>query len=241
MMKAGGIPHSLRPQLWLRLSGALEKKSNPANLPYWNVVKESTGNEYFSSAKLIEKDLTRILPTNGCFSKMDSPGIARLRRILRAMAWLYPDIGYCQGMGTVVAHLLLFLEEEDAFWLMSRLVEDVLPPSYFTSDFSGIRVDSIVLAKLVQTHFPHVHALLKEHDIELGLIAFTWFLTLFASVVHVKILLRMWDLFFAEGDVIIFRMMLALIKFRGNFRLSNNFFSMIQSKVLYILHAVTCF
>ncbi len=139
MTTNAGIPHSLRPQLyiikliqtnyivfknfpskfrWCRLSGAFEKKCSPSSLPYYKAVRESTRNEYFSFAKHIEKDLLRILPGNGCFSKADSPGIPRLRRVLRAIAWLYPDVGYCQGFGTVVAHLLLFLEEEDCFCLM---------------------------------------------------------------------------------------------------------------------------
>jgi hypothetical protein len=217
MLRNGGIPHSLRPQLWLRLSGALEKKSDPdLLLPYWKVVKESTANEYFSFSKNIEKDLTRILPGNGCFTKIDSPGIPRLRRVLRSISWIYPDIGYCQGMGTVVAHLLLLLEEEDAFWLMSIVIEDILPPTYFISDFVGVRTDCLVIAHFVSLQFPRVNELLKEHDIELGLIVFTWFLTMFASFVHVKILLRIWDLVFSEGDVVLFKVMLALIKFKGN-------------------------
>jgi len=201
---------------WCRLSGAFEKKSDPHNLPYYKIVRESTANEYFSFAKHIEKDLTRILPGNGCFVKSDSPGIPRLRRVLRAIAWLYPDVGYCQGFGTIVAHLLLFLEEEDCFWLMCSVIEDILPASYFTSDFLGIRVDSLVLGNLVSVHFPDVDKLLKEHDIELGLITFTWFMTLLASVVHVKILLRIWDVLFAEGSVFMFKVMLALIKLKGN-------------------------
>lgn len=151
---------------WCRLSPALEKKSNPTNLPYWKVVKESTANEYFSYAKHIEKDLTRILPGNGCFAKLDSPGIPRLRRILRAISWLYPDVGYCQGFGTVVAHLLLLLEEEDCFWLMCTIIEDIVPASYFSNDFVGIRTDSMVLANLVAEYFPEVDILLREHDIE---------------------------------------------------------------------------
>jgi len=216
MMKSGGIPHSLRPQLWLRLSGALERKYDPTLLlPYWKVVKESTANEYFSFSRHIEKDLTRILPANGCFTKIDSPGIPRLRRVLRSISWLYPDIGYCQGMGTVVAHLLLLLEEEDCFWLMATLVEDILPATYFVSDFIGVRTDCLVIARLVSIHFPNVDELLRANDIELALIVFTWFLTVFASFVHVKILLRIWDLLFSEGDVILFKVMLALIKFKG--------------------------
>lgn len=36
-----------------------------------------------------------------------------------------------------VASLLLLLEEEDAFWLMATIVEDLLPASYFSSSMIG--------------------------------------------------------------------------------------------------------
>ena len=45
----------------------------------------------------IEKDLLRTLTNNVCFATIKSTGIPRLRRILRGLAWLYPDIGYCQA------------------------------------------------------------------------------------------------------------------------------------------------
>ena len=98
---------------------------------------------------------------------------------------------------------------------MSTVIEDILPASYFTSDFLGIRVDALVFGHFLAVHFPEVDALLKEHDIELGLIAFTWFMTLFASVVHVKILLRIWDYLFAEGSMVVFKVMLAMVKLKG--------------------------
>ena len=41
------------------------------------------------------------MPSNACFCNISSTGIPRLRRVLRAIAWLYPDIGYCQGTGMV--------------------------------------------------------------------------------------------------------------------------------------------
>ena len=41
------------------------------------------------------------MPSNACFCNINSTGIPRLRRVLRAIAWLYPDIGYCQGTGMV--------------------------------------------------------------------------------------------------------------------------------------------
>lgn len=47
------------------------------------------------------QDLLRTMPTNACFSHATSTGVPRLRRILRGLAWLYPDIGYCQGTSMV--------------------------------------------------------------------------------------------------------------------------------------------
>ncbi len=63
----------------------------------------------------------------------------RLRRLLRGLGWLYPDLGYCQGVGVVAAVLLLLLEEEDAFWLLCTTVEDLLPASYYTSSLIGTK------------------------------------------------------------------------------------------------------
>ena len=87
-----GIPHSLRPQMWLRMSGAYKKKQK-SDTNYKDIVKASS-NDGLMTSKLIEKDLLRIMPTNVCFSSPSGTGIPRLRRILRGLAWLFPDIGY---------------------------------------------------------------------------------------------------------------------------------------------------
>lgn len=207
-----GIPHSLRPQLWMRLSGAMQKKHS-SDLSYKDVVKASS-NDHIMTSKQIEKDLLRTMPSNACFSHMNSTGISRLRRILRGLAWLYPEIGYCQGTGVIGASLLLFLEEEDAFWLMCRIVEDLLPASYYSSTLIGVQADQRVLIALIANYLPDLDVVLKEHDIELSLITLQWFLTLFANVVHMKILLRIWDMFFYEGSLFLFQITLGMLKMK---------------------------
>lgn len=87
-----GVPHCLRPQVWMRMSGALHKKIS-AETNYKDIVKSSSSDALMTS-KQIEKDLLRTMPTNVCFSNLHSTGIPRLRRIMRGLAWLYPDIGY---------------------------------------------------------------------------------------------------------------------------------------------------
>lgn len=141
---------------------------------------------------------------------------------------------YCQGMGLIAASLLLFVEEENAFWIMVAIVEDLLPASYYSSTllgclfgklkyfpiifskliFIGVQADQKVLRNLIQNYLPLVEESLKKHDIELSLITSHWFLTLFSGVIHVKILLRIWDLFFFEGSIVLFQITLSMLKMR---------------------------
>lgn len=207
-----GIPHGMRPQLWMRLSGALRKKKN-SELSYREIVKNSSNDETIA-AKQIEKDLLRTMPSNACFANVNSIGVPRLRRVLRALAWLYPEIGYCQGTGMVAACLLLFLEEEDAFWMMCAIVEDLLPASYFSTTLLGVQTDQRVLRHLIVQYLPRLDKLLQEHDIELSLITLHWFLTAFASVVHIRLLLRIWDLFFYEGSLVLFQTTLGMLRLK---------------------------
>ncbi|KAJ8037117.1 Small G protein signaling modulator 3-like [Holothuria leucospilota] len=207
-----GIPHNMRPKLWMRLSGGQQKKETSQS-SYKEIIKAST-EEQSIYTKQIEKDLLRTMPSNACFSSNRSPGIPRLRRILGAISWLYPDIGYCQGTGVVIASLLLFLEEEDAFWMMCAIIEDLVPSSYYSSNLLGVQADQRVLRQLMVSFLPELDQLLKSHDIELSLITLHWFLTAFASVVHMRVLLQIWDMFFYEGSVVLFQITLAMLKLK---------------------------
>lgn len=107
-----GIPHSLRPHLWMIFSGIIMKKlvkqylnkydflnlgacikKQTHSITYKEIVR-SSNNETLVSSKQIEKDLLRTMPSHVCFNNIQSIGIPRLRRVLRSLAWLYPDIGY---------------------------------------------------------------------------------------------------------------------------------------------------
>lgn len=90
----------------------------------------------------------------------------------------FPDIGYCQGTGVIVACLLLFMEEENAFWMMATIVEDLLPASYYSSTLLGIQADQRVMHTLIANYLSSVDESLRKHDIELSLITLHWFLTL---------------------------------------------------------------
>ena len=54
--------------------------------------------------------------------------------------------------------------------------------------------------------------LFQEHDIELSLITLNWFLTLYSSVLHVRLIMRIWDLFLFDGSKILFQVAIGLLK-----------------------------
>lgn len=71
-----------------------------------------------------------------------------------------------------------------------------------------------MLQTLIGNYLPEVNEILKNHDIELSLIVLQWFLTLFANVVHIKVLLKFWDWLFYDGSIVLFQLTLGLLKLR---------------------------
>ena len=45
-----------------------------------------------------------------------------------------------QGMGMIAGCLLLFVPEEETFWMMSSIIDQLLPASYFSSNLWGAQV-----------------------------------------------------------------------------------------------------
>ncbi|VDN15135.1 unnamed protein product [Dibothriocephalus latus] len=109
--------------------------------------------------------------------------------------------------------MLLFMEEEAAFWMMCSIIEDILPPSYFSADsLMGVQADQRVLGELISVFMPRLEGIIQEHEVDLALITLGWFLTLFSGVLSMRIMLRVWDLLFYEGSTVLFRVALAILK-----------------------------
>ena len=108
--------------------------------------------------------------------------------------------------------MLLFLQEEDAFWLLVTVVETLLPKDYFSKSMVGMCTDQLVLARLVELHLPNVHAALQKTQLQLSLVTVPWFLCLYINTFHTEVLLRVWDVFLCEGNKALFRIAVALIQ-----------------------------
>ncbi|KAK9806629.1 hypothetical protein WJX73_002174 [Symbiochloris irregularis] len=156
----------------------------------------------------IEKDLHRTFPGHPV---MDKTGRSALRRILLAYSLHNPDVGYCQGMNFVAGALLLFMAEEDAFWCLAIIAEDLLP-GYFALIMVAPQVDQLVFKQLVDVQFPTLAVHLEAHMVNVASVSTQWFLCLFVNSLPLETCLRVWDMLFWERCAsVLFRIALTLV------------------------------
>ncbi len=63
---------------------------------------------------------------------------------------------------------------------------------------------------------PKVSEALTTYDIDLNIVLVSWLVPIFGNTVHIKVLLRIWDLFFFYGSIILIRIAMGIIKLNGN-------------------------
>ena len=108
--------------------------------------------------------------------------------------------------------LLVHADEEDAFWMLTAIVERILPEEFFSPSLLPSRACPLVLLDYVQEYLPKLHAHLIELGVDLGAICFSWFLSLFTDCLPVETLFRVWDVFLVDGFDVLFRIALAMLR-----------------------------
>ncbi|KAI9082410.1 hypothetical protein K1719_035833 [Acacia pycnantha] len=207
-----GIPPSLRPKVWFALSGAAKKKSTVPESYYDDLTKAVEG-KVTAATRQIDHDLPRTFPGHPWLDTTE--GHAALRRVLVGYSFRDSDVGYCQGLNYVAALLLLVMKtEEDAFWMMAVLLENVLVNDCYTNNLSGCHVEQRVFKDLLVKKFPRIAAHLDALEFDVSLVATEWFLCLFSKSLPSETTLRVWDVVFYEGAKVMFNVALAIFKMK---------------------------
>lgn len=200
----GGIPAPLRGVVWQSASGSREKLIEDQYdtlcgmpSPYENT---------------INKDLGRSFPGVEMFKDPEGEGQKMLGRVLKCFSLYDHKIGYCQGLGLLVGPLLMQMGDKEAFCVLVRLMEDYDLRSCFLPDLSGLHLRIFQFQQLLGHHMPALAKHLEDLEVEPAYLT-QWFLSFFAATCPVPMLLRIYDVLFAEGaSETLMRVALALMK-----------------------------
>ena len=209
-----GIPDCLRVFIYQKLLGSQvlgQKNKNLYNSLLMDPKFEVDPVQQEAEAVII-RDLHRTLP-NHVFFTQGNPGQHQLFNVLKAYSRYDPSVNYCQSMGFIAAVLLLYITEEDAFWIIVCLMK---------GDMHGMRALYLpglpmamqylyIFEKLMERFLPKVSQYLENECIPTSSYASRWFMTIFSSLpFHCTI--RIWDCYISEGPKILFRVALAIMK-----------------------------
>ena len=209
----GGIPVEYRAKIWSECCGAAALR-----VPgyYDDLVAQNGDDDDPAVVSQIKMDIHRTLPDNIFFRK--GPGVKKLSEVLLAYSRRNQDVGYCQGMNLIAASLLLIMPSaEDTFWILTSIVENILPQGYYDHSLISSRADQQVLRQYVSTVLPKLSAHLDSLSIELEALTFQWFLSVFTDCLSAEALFRVWDVVLCssaanEGSTFLFQVALALLK-----------------------------
>jgi hypothetical protein len=79
---------------------------------------------------------------------------SELRKILFSCLSVFNTF-FLQGFNRIAAIALLFMNEEDAFWCLVYIVEQLMPPQYYSKQLVGAQVDQVI----TEAVFPVAHKL----------------------------------------------------------------------------------
>lgn len=199
-----GIPSEVRLSIWGKITGLFDKMEKSQNL--FSQSCEAFGKLSADIVNAINLDIPRTFPA----SKLNSES---LRKILMAVAVVHPEIGYCQSMNFIAAvSLTVFNDEEQAFLFMLIIIEDYLPREYYTPTMKDYQVDLTMFAILLKERTPDTYEKAKSVNYLWIQSTSNWLLSIFSNTLPMSTVLRIWDSFLLEGQKIVFRVGLAIVK-----------------------------
>ncbi|XP_073975683.1 related to the N terminus of tre oncogene isoform X2 [Rhodnius prolixus] len=206
-----GIPNSLRGQAWsrmLNLSNIREQQQGK-----YQEMRELAW-KWSPDIRQIDLDVNRTYRDHIMFRERYNLKQQELFNVLGAYSMYNLEIGYCQGMSQIAALLLMYLDEEDAFWALSELVSDKKynMHGFFIPGFPKLLRYQEHHDKIMQKFLPKLKKHLDKNGVDTGIYTLKWFFQCFLDRIPFKLTLRVWDVYLLLGERILTAMAYNLLK-----------------------------
>lgn len=206
-----GIPNSLRIKVWCKLMDVNKVKSaNPGK--FQEMLK--LAKLWSTDVRQIDSDVNRQFREHQFYRERYSEKQCSLFNVLCAYSMYNSEVGYCQGMSGLAGVLLMYMDEEDAFWALAVLLSDKKYAMH------GLYIEGFPkLTRFLEHHdkiLTKFMPKLKHHFDKFGLDAILyslkWFFVCFVERVPFSLCLRVWDIYLLDGERVVTAMAYTILK-----------------------------
>ncbi|XP_050956080.1 USP6 N-terminal-like protein [Labeo rohita] len=206
-----GIPLKLRGQAWALLLDV--EKVKEANYRKYEKMKEQA-KKYSTEIKQIDLDVNRTFRNHIMFMERFGVKQQALFNVLAAYSVYNTEVSYCQGMSQIAAILLMYMNEEDAFWALSQLLTNQKHAmhGFFIPGFPKLHRFQAHHDQILSKLLPKLRKHLDKEQMSTGIYTTKWFLQCFIDRTPFTLTLRLWDIYILEGEKVLTAMAYTLLK-----------------------------
>ncbi|XP_076804679.1 TBC1 domain family member 12-like [Clavelina lepadiformis] len=172
---------------------------------------ESLAADRESTVELIRLDISRTFP-NLCIFQKGGPYHDVLHDILGAYVCYRPDVGYVQGMSFIAAMLLLNMEPADAFVTFANLMNKPCQVAFFRLNEEMMKSYFATFEVFFEENLPKLFAHFKLHNLTPDMYLIDWIFTMFSKSLSLDTASRVWDVFCRDGEELLFKTAIAILK-----------------------------
>ncbi|KAL8614531.1 hypothetical protein ACOMHN_014110 [Nucella lapillus] len=167
-----------------------------------------------TSIRQIDLDVNRTYRNHIMFRERYGVKQQALFHVLAAYSVYNTEVGYCQGMSEIAALLLMYLNEEDAFWGLSQMFisEKHTMHGFFIPGFPKLMRFQEHHDNVLKKYLPKVRRHFERHEIYSSFYTIKWFLQCFLDRTPFHLTLRLWDIYMLEGDRLLVAMSYCILK-----------------------------
>uniref|UniRef100_A0A8C9ZY12 USP6 N-terminal-like protein n=1 Tax=Sander lucioperca TaxID=283035 RepID=A0A8C9ZY12_SANLU len=206
-----GIPLQLRGRAWALMLD-VERAKNDNEGKYERMKEQAR--RYSSEIKQIDLDINRTFRNHIMFTDRFGVKQQALFHVLSAYSVYNTEVSYCQGMSQIAALLLMYMNEEDAFWALSQLLTNQKHGmhGFFVPGFPKLQRFQAHHDQIISKLVPKLKKHLDREQMSAGIYSTKWFLQCFIDRTPFTLTLRLWDIFILEGERLLTAMSYTILK-----------------------------
>ncbi|XP_056223600.1 USP6 N-terminal-like protein isoform X2 [Seriola aureovittata] len=206
-----GIPLQLRGEVWCLLLDVPKIKEEKKDF-YEKLKARARG--LSPDIRQIDLDVNRTYRDHIMFMHRYDVKQQALFHVLTAYSMYNTEVGYCQGMSQITALLLIYMNEEDAFWALVKLLsgQKHAMHGFFVPGFPKLMRFQEHHDRILKKMMPKLKQHLDNQEVFTSLYTMKWFFQCFLDRTPFTLTLRIWDIYILEGERVLPAMSYTILK-----------------------------